>query len=156
MDTHRTVVVQTYADVLKAFCDHPEAKYNDIHGKPCAARTTGALLRRHIQPETVAYIGKEADRIDEVQARLVTDIAKLISEYQVDTCHERVLSAIAHLTAPEVADRILERERSRSRSALIRTVQRYRRGGIPRADVRRAISEVALREAALQQASKVG
>lgn len=145
----RIVVVQTYADVLVSFRNHPEAKYNDSAGQPCSAATVGALHRRHVQPRTVAYIGKEADKIDEVQAGLVTSMDDVTTTYdRVDTFHGQVLPAIAHLTAPEVADRALALAPQLSHAGVVRAVQRSRNGATVREALARVLTDVALLEVA--------
>jgi hypothetical protein len=150
-DAGRTVVVQTYADVIGLFRNHPEAKYADSHGQPCTGATVGALHRRDVRPTTISYIGKEADKIDEVQAGLVTAIDHVITSYTLlDRFHDLVLPATAHLTTSEIADRVKARGFHASRQAIVRAVQRSRRGATPRSDLRQAITDVALVEAAIR------
>lgn len=156
-DTRRTVAVNTYADVLKTFRNHPEAKYNDFDGQPCSAATVGALHRRSVQPQTVAYIGKEADKIDEVKAGLVTSMDDVTTTYKhLDTFHDQVLPAIAHLTAPEVADRALALAPQLSHGGVVRAVQRSRQASTPRDTVIRVLTDVALLEVAVQSAQHRG
>jgi hypothetical protein len=148
-DEARTVVVQTYADVLWAFRKHPEAKYNDSHGQSCTGVTVGALHRRDVRPRAISYIGKEADKIDEVQAGLITDIAEVLTNFApIDPFQGLVLPVIAHLSTHEIADRVKALGHPSTREAIIRAVQRSRRGAIPRSDLERAITDVALLEAA--------
>jgi hypothetical protein len=147
-DETRTVVVQTYANVVGAFRNHPEAKYTDSHGKPCTGATVGALHRRGVQPTTISYIGKEADKIDEVQAGLIADIDEVITSYRpLDRFHDLVLPATAHLTPSEIGDRVKALGSQTSRQAIVRAVQRVRNGVTPRRKLRQAIIDVALLEA---------
>jgi hypothetical protein len=105
------------------------------------------LHRRHIQPRSVAHIGKEADKIDEVQAGLVTDTDDILTTYTPhDSFHDRVLPALAHMTAPQVADRVMALTQQHGHAAVVRAVQRARRGTVPRGNLRRAIIDIALLE----------
>ncbi len=143
------MVVQTYADVVTTFQRHPEAKYADVNGEQCTPLTVGALHRRHTRPHSISYIGKEADKIDEAAAGLVSDIGDVVTRYEaIDQFRDLVLSAVAHLTAREVADRVLALDPSLSHSGAERAVERARNGTLPRAQLRQAITDSALLEAA--------
>jgi hypothetical protein len=85
-----------------------------------------------------------------VVSGLVTDIDKVITTYHpVDTFRDLVLPAIAHLSAPEVAQRVKALGSQASHQAIVRAVQRSRRRRrrTPRSD-QRAIIDVELLEAA--------
>ena len=62
--------MQTFADVLGRFRDHPEAKRADSHGKPAGERTEGLLGRRQVQPLAVQLIGKETNLLERQEAGL--------------------------------------------------------------------------------------
>lgn len=40
----------------------------DTNGEACSGQTIGPLYRRHVLIDTLRYIGKEANRLDEVQS----------------------------------------------------------------------------------------
>ncbi len=65
------VRVQSIAEVVATFWAHPEPKSADAVGIPCACDTRGLLYRRHIRIGPIRYIGKEANRIEDVIAGLV-------------------------------------------------------------------------------------
>lgn len=67
------VRVKTYGDVLAEYEHHPEPKAADAHGATCTRRTVGLLRRRRIQIEGIRYIGKESNKLEDVQAGLVHD-----------------------------------------------------------------------------------
>src|SRR5215204_2027540 len=52
--------LESYARLLRSYARHPETKFlGGEHG------SSGALKRRHVVPELIQYIGKEADRWEE-------------------------------------------------------------------------------------------
>jgi hypothetical protein len=58
--------VRTYADVLTAYETHPEVKSCGPDGEPCARHTVGLLQRRLLEALWVRAIGKESNKLDEV------------------------------------------------------------------------------------------
>jgi hypothetical protein len=66
-----TVRVKTYRDVVAEYRFHPEAKSCGPDGTPCSRQTVGLLQRRPVVATRVAYIGKESNRLEEVEAGLV-------------------------------------------------------------------------------------
>ena len=60
--------MQTFAEVLRRFRDHPEAKSSDSRGNPANARSVGLLGRRHVQPLAVQLIGKETNLLEQQEA----------------------------------------------------------------------------------------
>ena len=59
--------VKSYGSVLREYEYHPEAKCADASGAPCKKRTTGLLGRRHVEIDGFAYIGKESNKLQEVE-----------------------------------------------------------------------------------------
>lgn len=77
----RAARVQTYGDVIEAYEHHPEAKCADADGQPCDRQTIGLLYRRHVRVESVAFIGKESNSLEEVQAGLIHDEQNVYTDY---------------------------------------------------------------------------
>jgi hypothetical protein len=80
--------VQTYGEVLRDYETHPEAKCADAHGRPCSRRTVGLLQRRHIRAETLAFIGKESNLLEQAEAGLISDPQAAYTEYPDPTRDE--------------------------------------------------------------------
>ena len=59
--------VKSYGDVLREYEYHPEAKCADANGAPCRKQTVGLLGRRHIAIDGFTYIGKESNKLEEVE-----------------------------------------------------------------------------------------
>jgi hypothetical protein len=77
----RTARVKTYANVLCEYQYHPESKCADARGHVCEKQTTGLLQRRHIGIDRLVYIGKESNRLEEVDAGTVQDEEQVYTEY---------------------------------------------------------------------------
>jgi hypothetical protein len=70
----RTVVrVKSYGDVLREYEFHPDAKCADSGGKPCGKQSVGLLGRRHVSIDSLVYIGKESNRLEQVEEQSLTD-----------------------------------------------------------------------------------
>ncbi len=73
--------VKTYGDVLREYEYHPEAKCADSFGKQCAKQTIGLLKRRSIRIAGFRFIGKESNKLEEVEAGMVHDPDSVYTEY---------------------------------------------------------------------------
>jgi len=73
--------VKTYGDVLQEYEFHPESKCADANGNPCVKQTVGLLYRRHIRIEHIECIGKESNRLEDVEAGLIHDERGVYTEY---------------------------------------------------------------------------
>jgi hypothetical protein len=73
--------VKTYDDVALAYAYHPEAKCADADGKVCGKVTEGLLQRRHVYIDQIVYIGKESNRLEEVNAGLIHSEQNVYTEY---------------------------------------------------------------------------
>lgn len=125
-------VLQGYADVLGQYRLHPEAKLLAPDGQPCGRATRGVLSRRPIDAAgTPALIGKEANRLDDVQSGLVADLDEVLTTY-VDPAEDG--GVLADLILPVLA-RYSGRELARLVGCDHRTVDRIRRGQHPRNDL---------------------
>lgn len=64
--------VRTYADVLAFYRTHPEKKSCcAATGEVCSRKTIGYLTRRHVEPIWRDYIGKESNKLEQVNSGLV-------------------------------------------------------------------------------------
>ena len=59
--------VKSYGDVLEEYEYHEEAKCADASGAPCGKQTVGLLQRRHVTIESMTPIGKESNKLEEVE-----------------------------------------------------------------------------------------
>lgn len=73
--------VTSYGDVLRDYERHPEAKCADSNGAPCAKQTIGLLGRRHIAIDGFTYIGKESNKLEEVEEQGGFDPSDVYVEY---------------------------------------------------------------------------
>lgn len=82
MERKGMVRVSTYRDVLAQYLAHPEAKSLGPDGEPVGRNTSGLLLRRPVDGiKPVMRIGKEANKLDERLAGLITDPREYRVEY---------------------------------------------------------------------------
>jgi hypothetical protein len=65
--------VKTIGDVLADYRVHPEPKSLGPDGQPCGRATVGLLRRRPVTGINIDYVGKESNRLEEVQAGLLHD-----------------------------------------------------------------------------------
>jgi hypothetical protein len=77
-----TALVQTYRQIAIAYIRHPDAKRLAADGQACGNETRGLLSPRHIDAFHVEQLGKEANRLDEVQAGLVHEADEVYTRYQ--------------------------------------------------------------------------
>jgi hypothetical protein len=76
-----TARVKSYGDVLREYEYHPESKCADADGAPCGKQTVGLLGRRHIITDGFTYIGKESNKLEEVEEQSLFDPADVYTEY---------------------------------------------------------------------------
>jgi hypothetical protein len=77
----QTARVKTYGDVLREYEYHPESKCADSDGNACGKQTVGLLERRHICVEQITYIGKESNKLEEVESGLIHEGQDVYTEY---------------------------------------------------------------------------
>lgn len=78
----RTVArVKSYGDVLREYEFHPEAKCADANGAPCKKQTIGLLCRRRVAIDSITYIGKESNKLEEVEEKSLLDPSGAYTEY---------------------------------------------------------------------------
>jgi hypothetical protein len=76
-----TARVKTYGDVLLEYEFHPETKNADAQGNLSGKETVGLLQRRHVQIEGIEYIGKESNRIEDVESGLLHSQEDVYTHY---------------------------------------------------------------------------
>ncbi len=65
--SRRAVRAKNYREVLREYELHPEAKCSDTSGEPCGKQRVGLLRRRHISFDGFDYIGKESNKVEQVE-----------------------------------------------------------------------------------------
>ena len=76
------VRLQIYRDVIRDYRLHPEFKSADPSGGPCLRGTIGLLGRRPVVAAGVRHIGKESNRLEEVEVGLVRQFDEAYVEYR--------------------------------------------------------------------------
>ena len=79
---HASAKVQSYADHARRYIDHPDSKRLGPDGKQCRRDTVGLLSPRHIDAFHIEQLGKEANRLEEVEAGLVHDQDEVYTVYR--------------------------------------------------------------------------
>ena len=105
----RTVArVKSYGDVLREYEFHPEAKCADSAGAPCSKQTIGLLGRRHILIDGIIYIGKESNRLEEVEEQSLLDPSDAYTHYvdlQRDEWATKILPKLKAMPLSELMER---------------------------------------------------
>ena len=73
--------MKSYRDILAEYADHPEPKSAGASGDECGRDDKGVLSRRLIRSSGITYLGKEANRLEEVLRGLVHDLAEVVSAH---------------------------------------------------------------------------
>ena len=63
----RVAQVKAVADILADYAAHPESKSAGPDGFPAGPQTIGLLTRRHVEPVYLFRLGKETNRLEEVE-----------------------------------------------------------------------------------------
>ena len=77
----RLVPVKSYGDVLAEYRTHSEPKSADAHGQVCSRETRGLLQRRAVQMGSLVYIGKDSNRVEDVDRGLVHEWSEVQEIY---------------------------------------------------------------------------
>ena len=75
--------VKSYGDVLRQYEYHPEAKCADSSGASCGKQTLGLLGRRHIAIDGFTYIGKESNKLEEVEDQSLFDPSDVYTDIPI-------------------------------------------------------------------------
>jgi len=78
----QNALVQTYRQIATAYIAHPDAKRLGSDGQVCGRNTAGLLSPRHIDAFHVEQLGKEANRLEQVQAGLAHQADDVYTRYQ--------------------------------------------------------------------------
>ena len=111
------------------------------NGLACTRQTLGLLQRRPVwtQAPLTTYIGKEADRLEDVQAAIVHDVGEVLAEYadpRRDPQHTFVIPILRQIPRSQLASAAGMSERA---------VAAIRNGhALPRPEHRAALSRVAV------------
>jgi hypothetical protein len=112
--------VKSYENVLREYEYHPEAKCADASGAPCKKGTIGLLGRRHVLIDGFVYIGKESNKLQEVEEGGVPSESDVYTEFR-DSLRDRWTTELLPFLRKTPAQRIVH-DTGISR----RTVQRIR------------------------------
>ena len=142
----RTVArVKSYGDVLREYEFHPEAKCADASGAPCTKQTVGLLGRRHVAIDSITYIGKESNRLEEVEEQSLLDPERRVHRVSRSAAR-RVGQQVAADAAIEGSSRTGKSRRlqghdlrSASRAPTLRKYESETNGDVEKADSRMSV-----------------
>ncbi|MGA7283658.1 MAG: hypothetical protein WBW87_03870 [Candidatus Cybelea sp.] len=124
----RTVArVKSYGDVLREYEFHPEAKCADSSGARCSKQSIGLLSRRHVAIHSITYIGKESNRLEEVEEQSLLDPSDVYTEYPDSRRDEWATKILPQLKAMPLRDLIAKSALPRSTLQAIRAGRRPHR-----------------------------
>jgi hypothetical protein len=122
--TRNAARLTTYGDVIVAYALHPESKSAGADGVTCDKQHRGLLQRRQVSVASLTHIGKESNKLEEVQSGSVHDLREAYTEYirsSEEQQQREWLAVINSLTNRELQDR----------TGLARsTIQRIRNNGV--------------------------
>lgn len=116
--TRQMARVKTYADVIREYEFHPESKCADQVGGVCTKQSFGLLQRRHVRIDLIKYIGKESNRLEDVESGLIHSEQNIYTEYHDPQRDEWQTRIVPQLRKIKLA--ILEKESGFSRRMLIK------------------------------------
>ena len=115
--SRQTARVKTYGEVLREYEFHPESKCAGADGKRSGKQTIGLLQRQPIRVEQIKYIGKESNRLEEVESGVIHSEQSVYTEYpdpRRDEWETKIRPALKKVPLP-----VLEKESGLSRMMLI-------------------------------------
>ncbi len=116
--TRGTARVKTYKDVVQEYEFHPEPKCADPSGRTCVKQTVGLLQRRQVRIDSIKYIGKESNSLEDVESGLIHSEQNVYTEYpdaQRDEWQTKIVPALKTIKLS-----VLEKESGLSRRMLIK------------------------------------
>jgi hypothetical protein len=119
--------VKTYGEVLREYEFHIGAKSADAKGEPSGKQTFGLLRRRHVRVERIVCIGRESNRLEEIEAAVIHLPESVYTEYpdpKRDEWETRIL-----LLLKKIPVKTLMKVSGRSRSMLTRALAGRSRPG---------------------------
>lgn len=130
IDATNRVVIKTYGQIIREYARHPEAKSLDRTGVACHRGSRGLLQRDHIIAQRHMIIGKEANRVHEVEAGV-------LSPAEATAVYDDGLNAyFRDVVLPVLAAELSGREIARLTGCDPRTVHRIYQGQAPRPGLR--------------------
>jgi hypothetical protein len=134
--------VKTYGEIITEYATHPEPKSGDPRGGPCTRRSAGLLPRRNVRAAELIYIGKEANRLEDVDAGLVHAVDEVQSVYRDPRDDPWLTDAVPVLGV------ITRRTLAAAVGVSTRTIKSYLNGhSRPRPDRHAKFVQLAVREA---------
>jgi|ERR1051326_56753 hypothetical protein len=98
---------------------HPGSKSADARGKPSGKQTFGLLQRHHVRVGDIKYIGRESNKLEQVEIGMIHSTQSVYTEYP-DPRHQewdaRLLPAVKNIPVA-----VLMKITGKSRSMLTRT-----------------------------------
>lgn len=116
--SRRVARVKSVADIVADYAAHPEAKSAGPSGEPTSSTTAGLLQRRHVEPVYFYRIGKESNRLEEVERgeiRTLEEVQEILEHPRATYWETICLPLLNTIPATE-----LERETGIRESLLIR------------------------------------
>jgi hypothetical protein len=100
------VRLRTIADVVRDYRLHPDPKSGDPEGGRSHRGSRGLLPRLHLDVTEVRHIGKESNRLDEVEDGIIRDASEVYTEYRDPRREwEAALPRLRAIGVPELARR---------------------------------------------------
>jgi hypothetical protein len=93
--------VQTFADVIERYRDHPESKSADSSGTPAQRWTVGLLARRPVTASLVLHIGKETNLLEQQQEGVLEIDPQEV--YLSEADYQRLQELIGQVSIPKLA-----------------------------------------------------
>lgn len=135
-----TVIVKSYADVLAEHRYHPEPKCADASGAACGKQTKGLLQRRAAHMAQLRYVGKESNKLEEMDAGLVHDwdeVRNIYNDPEDAVWETEILPRLKEIPAKELA---------KAAGISVRAVKAIRNGhAVPQPKTRAALGRAAMR-----------
>jgi hypothetical protein len=120
------VLVKDHRRVLDEYANHPEVKSAMPDGQPCDREYRGLLSRREIRVAGIIHIGKESNRLDDVEAGAIVDPDEVYTSYPRDD-RDAALAAFDGMSDREVARTVSAHTRMRYQRAAERQAGSVRR-----------------------------
>ena len=99
---------------------HLGAKSADAKAKPSGKQSVGLLQRRHVRIERIIYIGRESNRLEEIEAGVIHSPESVYTEYpdpHRDEWQNRILPVLKNIPIAALM-KVSGRSRSMLRRAL--------------------------------------
>ena len=149
------IQVQSYADIVREYVNHPEAKYDDADGNPCTGTTRGRLYPTKVTAECYEHIGKTGHQRLSADTTLVKN-SGYYRQYANDA-ESRILDTTrVILNEDYTRDALLLELRYRGIEAARSTIGNFKKGvGKPQAPLADALISIA-KEIARKQLESAG